>query len=74
MRSARRISSRAGTWRQSAGKRPPRRYSGMLQYTTSEFGRFRLQYIRDDSYGGAGGNQYVLQYTVSLGPHGAHAY
>jgi hypothetical protein len=52
----------------------PRRYTGMLQYTTSEFGRFRLQYTRDDSYGGAGGNQYVLQYTVSLGTHGAHSY
>ncbi len=52
----------------------PRRYSGMLQYMTSEFGRFRLQYTRDDSYGGAGGNQYVLQYTVSLGSHGAHSY
>ena len=52
----------------------PRRYSGMLQYTTSEFGRFRLQYTRDDSYGGAGGKQYVLQYTVSLGSHGAHSY
>lgn len=66
-------SSLAGTQLDGLGQ-TPRRYSGMLQYTTSEFGRFRLQYIRDDSYGGAGGNQYVLQYTVSLGPHGAHAY
>ena len=66
-------SSLAGTQLDPLGQ-TPRRYSGMLQYTTSEFGRFRLQYIRDNSYGGAGGNQYVLQYTVSLGPHGAHAY
>ena len=52
----------------------PRRYSAMLQYATSEFGRFRLQYSRDNTVIGPGQNQYLLQYTVSLGAHGAHPY
>jgi len=50
----------------------PRRYSGVLMYDTSEFGRFRLQYNYDDS---AQANQGVMfNYTVSLGAHGAHQY
>ncbi len=51
----------------------PRRYSAMIDYTTSEFGRFRLQYNRDKSRP-APDNQIILQYTVSLGAHGAHQY
>ena len=51
----------------------PRRYSGVLMFDTSEFGRFRLQYNYDDSAPQA--NQSVmLNYTVSLGAHGAHQY
>jgi hypothetical protein len=42
-------------------------------FDTSEFGRFRLQYNYDDSAPQA--NQSVmLNYTVSLGAHGAHQY
>ena len=52
----------------------PRRYSAMLQYATSEFGRFRLQYSRDDSLVGEPSNIVRLQYTVILGPHSAHGY
>jgi hypothetical protein len=51
----------------------PRRYSTMVDYTTSEFGRFRLQYNRDQVRT-ASDNQFILQYTVSLGAHGAHQY
>jgi hypothetical protein len=51
----------------------PRRYSGMLDYSTSEFGRFRLQYdlnqLRPQT-----DHELILQYIVSLGAHGAHQY
>ena len=51
----------------------PRRYSAMIDYSTSEFGRFRLQYNRDEARPDPD-NQIILQYTVSLGAHGAHQY
>lgn len=51
----------------------PKRNSAMIDYSTSEFGRFRLQYNRDESRPEID-NQFILQYTVSLGAHGAHAY
>ncbi|HWE76842.1 MAG TPA: hypothetical protein VG328_27000 [Stellaceae bacterium] len=51
----------------------PRRYSAMVDYSTSEFGRFRLQYNRDEARPDPD-NQIILQYTVSLGAHGAHQY
>lgn len=51
----------------------PRRYSVMADYSTSEFGRFRIQYNRDESRP-APDNQFIFQYTVSLGAHGAHQY
>jgi hypothetical protein len=51
----------------------PKRNSAMIDYSTSEFGRFRLQYNRDESRPTLD-NQFILQYTVSLGAHGAHSY
>ncbi|NJO24089.1 MAG: hypothetical protein HC868_15665 [Sphingomonadales bacterium] len=45
----------------------------MVDFTTSEFGRFRFQYNRDESRPEID-NQFILQYTVSLGAHGAHGY
>jgi hypothetical protein len=51
----------------------PRRYSAMVDYSTSEFGRFRLQYNRDQARPDPD-NQIILQYTISLGAHGAHQY
>jgi hypothetical protein len=51
----------------------PRRYSAMIDYSTSEFGRFRVQYNRDEARPEPD-NQLILQYTVSLGAHGAHQY
>lgn len=51
----------------------PRRASAMLEYNTSEFGRFRLQYNRDWSRG-IPDDQGFLQYIISLGAHGAHLF
>jgi hypothetical protein len=51
----------------------PRRASGMIEYNTSEFGRFRLQYNRDWSRG-TPDNQALLQYIISIGAHGAHIF
>ena len=51
----------------------PRRYSAMIDYSTSEFGRFRVQYNRDEARPNPD-NEFILQYTVSLGAHGAHQY
>jgi hypothetical protein len=51
----------------------PKRNSAMVDYSTSEFGRFRLQYNRDESRPTVD-NQFILQYTVSFGAHGAHSY
>jgi hypothetical protein len=51
----------------------PRRYSAMIDYSTSEFGRFRLQYNLDQSRPQTD-HQMILQYTVSIGAHGAHQY
>lgn len=62
----------AGTTLDNLGA-TPKRYSVMGDYSTSEFGRFRLQYNRDLSRPEPD-NQFILQYTVSLGAHGAHAF
>lgn len=52
----------------------PRRTSVMLEYAHSEFSQFRLQFMRDESRGGEADNQVMLQYTMSLGAHPAHAF
>ena len=52
----------------------PWRTSAMLEYFTSEFGRFRLQYSRDAVRFAQPDNQVLFQYTVSIGSHGAHQY
>jgi hypothetical protein len=51
----------------------PRRYSTALTFFTSEFGRFRVQYNLDEARPKTD-HQLLLQYTVSLGAHGAHNY
>jgi hypothetical protein len=51
----------------------PRRVSTMLDFSNSEFSRFRLQYSFES--GGLGNDSLVyLQYIVSIGSHGAHAF
>lgn len=49
------------------------RYSAMIDYSTSEFSRVRLQYTRSD-IAGETGNAWFLQYVMSLGAHGAHRF
>jgi hypothetical protein len=53
--------------------RAAQRYSAALTYYTSEFGRFRLQYDLDESRPKTD-HELLLQYTISLGAHGAHSY
>ncbi|MFD2235733.1 hypothetical protein [Phaeospirillum tilakii] len=49
------------------------RESLMVDYSTSEFGRFRLQGNLDHS-AATEDQQLLLQYTISLGAHGAHPF
>ncbi len=51
----------------------PTRSSVMAEWKASEFSRIRLQYNYDDSYQQSD-QQLFLQYTMSLGAHGAHAF
>ncbi|PHS72032.1 MAG: hypothetical protein COB22_06355 [Cycloclasticus sp.] len=51
----------------------PKRVSLALDWFPSEFSRVRLQFNRDDSYENSD-NQLFLQYTMSLGSHGAHQF
>jgi hypothetical protein len=51
----------------------PRRGTALLEYDTSEFGRIRLQYSRDDT-DVESNDVLLLQYTVIFGPHGAHQF
>ena len=52
----------------------PKRASAMLDYNPSEFSRVRLQLSQDKSRIDATDNQVFIQYTMSLGAHGAHKY
>ena len=52
----------------------PTRNTAMLDYSPSEFTRFRLQWAHDNSGLGATDNQIFLQYIFSLGTHGAHQF
>ena len=46
----------------------------MVDFSPSEFSRFRLQLAQDRARQGAQDNQILLQYQMSLGAHGAHSY
>jgi hypothetical protein len=52
----------------------PRKNSLMLDFSPSEFSRVRLQLAQDRARPGPADNQLFLQYQMSLGAHGAHAY
>ena len=52
----------------------PQRWSLMTDFSPSEFSRFRLQFNRDEALRGEPDNQVMLQYILSLGPHGAHQF
>lgn len=53
--------------------RTPRAESALLEFDTSEFGRFRVQYTHDNS-DIRPLDQMLFQYTVIYGPHPAHRY
>ena len=52
----------------------PNRHTGMIDWSLSEFSRFRLQVASDNSRIGVTDNQIILQYIHSLGAHGAHRF
>ncbi|MDX1497314.1 MAG: TonB-dependent receptor [Salinisphaeraceae bacterium] len=52
----------------------PERVSLMVDFSPSEFSRFRVQYNKDDSQPGGDDDQIFLQYIMSLGAHPAHQY
>ncbi|MFP5406869.1 MAG: hypothetical protein ACLGHY_11220, partial [Gammaproteobacteria bacterium] len=52
----------------------PTRSTLMLDYSLSEFSRFRLQLAADRSSPAGTDRQIFLQYIMSLGAHGAHSF
>ncbi|MEP7084608.1 MAG: hypothetical protein ABI854_07710, partial [Betaproteobacteria bacterium] len=52
----------------------PSRSTAMVDYSPSEFSRFRVQWARDSARPGVVDNQLFIQYIMSLGVHGAHAF
>ena len=52
----------------------PNRNTLMVDWSLSEFSRFRLQLAADKSRAGVTDNQILLQYILSLGAHGAHTF
>jgi hypothetical protein len=46
----------------------------MIDFSPSEFSRFRLQFARDEARFNEADNQVFLQYIMSLGAHGAHKF
>lgn len=53
----------------------PKAASVMVDWSNSEFSRVRLQFNRESlSKGSTTDNQIILQYIMSIGAHGAHAY
>jgi len=52
----------------------PHKNSVMLDYSPSEFSRWRLQLAQDRARNSSPDNQLFVQYQMSLGAHGAHNY
>jgi len=52
----------------------PERSTVMLDYTPSEFSRFRVQYAQSKTRPDFTDNQFFLQYILTLGAHGAHKF
>ncbi|HYJ96736.1 MAG TPA: hypothetical protein VEX14_01645, partial [Burkholderiaceae bacterium] len=52
----------------------PKKHTLMVDYSSSEFSRVRLQFARDQARLGVTDNQLMLQYQMSLGAHGAHGF
>ena len=52
----------------------PKRTTVMMDFSPSEFSRFRLQFSRDEARFSESDNQIFLQYVMSLGAHGGHKF
>ena len=52
----------------------PQRYTFMVDWTPSEFSRFRLQYARNYVRPDVIDSEWFLQYILTLGAHGAHRF
>ena len=46
----------------------------MTDWTNSEFSRVRLQFNSAELAAGQNDSQFMLQYIMSIGAHGAHKY
>lgn len=67
------VAAHAGSELDAAGY-DPEIHSIMVDWTNSEFSRIRAQYNHDKTYDGQEDDQFILQYIMSLGAHGAHKY
>ena len=52
----------------------PRSYSAMIDWTNSEFSRVRFQWNNNKLSNATTDNQFMIQYIMSVGAHGAHKY
>jgi hypothetical protein len=52
----------------------PDAHAVMVDWTNSEFSRLRLQYNREEAARGLTDNQFLVQYIMSIGAHGAHKF
>jgi len=52
----------------------PKRSTAMIDFSPSEFSRFRLQFAHDEARFHEADNEIFLQYIMSLGTHGAHKF
>jgi hypothetical protein len=52
----------------------PQRYTFMVDWTPSEFSRWRLQYAQNKLRPDVTDNEWFLQYILTLGAHGAHKF
>lgn len=66
----------AGAWgpQADAPEHRPRRLSAMLDFSPSEFSRWRVQLAQDRARAGIVDNQLFLQYQMLLGAHPAHRF
>jgi len=52
----------------------PERTTLMVDWSLSEFSRFRAQYALDDARASERDRQFLLQYILAIGAHGAHKF
>lgn len=52
----------------------PDSHTVMVDWSNSEFSRIRLQYNHEDLSAGQADDQFMAQYIMSIGAHGAHKY